>query len=189
MKTPRISCYGIFFLALFCASCSEAGKISDTLPTTEPNANYMVDSIGNPLLMDFDIPLTSIEDSNTPFSALGQQPLMIYYFAPWCPHSQSGYGRVQPIAKQYEQRGLLSIAVSISSVDKEEILEFMEQQNASIPFFQDNGNAFGRKYGDGYVPRVFLVYLSGKVVRYTSLSDESLTDIKADIEELLDSRK
>jgi thiol-disulfide isomerase/thioredoxin len=169
-------------LVLFCTSCGEVGS----LDKPEPNADYMLDSIGNFLLMDFNIPLTSIEDTNTPFSELGQQPLMIYYFAPWCPHSKNGYGPVQSIAKEYEQRGLSSIAVSTGSVDKEDILEFMEQQNASIPFFQDYESTFGRKYGDGYVPRVFLVYLSGKVVRYISLSDESLTRMKADIERLLD---
>ena len=86
---------------------------------------------------------------------------------------------------EYEQKGLMSIAVSIGSVGKRDILMFMEERNASIPFFQDTEQDFSKKYGDGYVPRLYLVSPDGKVVRYTSLENENLKEIKADIEKLL----
>jgi hypothetical protein len=88
------------------------------------------------------------------------------------------------VAKEYEQKGLMSIAVSVGSVGKRDILMFMEQQNASIPFFHDTEQDFGKKYGDGYVPRLYLISPDGKVVRYTALENENLKEIKADIEKL-----
>jgi thiol-disulfide isomerase/thioredoxin len=168
-----------FLLALFCVFCD-----AQMLPGSKPVATYMVDSTGKQLLMDFSVSLTGIKDSNMPFSVFSNRPLMIYYFSPFCPHCQRSYGGIQQIAKEYEQRGLASIAVSVSSVNKRDILMFMEQQNASIPFFQDNGD-FAKKYGDGYVPRLYLVFSDRKIIRYTNLENEGLKEIKTEIEKLL----
>lgn len=137
--------------------------------------------------MDFSIKLTGIKDANMPFSVFSSRPLMIYYFSPRCEHCQKAYRGIQQLAKEYEQRGLVSIAVSVSNVSTREILMFMEQQNASIPFFQDNED-FGKKYGDGYVPRLYLTYPDGKVIRYTDLEKDKLK-IRTDIENLLGIRK
>jgi len=169
----------LFLLVLFCVFCN-----AQMLPSSKPVTTYMVDSTGKPLLMDFNISLIGIKDSNMPFSVFSSRPLMLYYFSPFCPHCQRSYGGIQQMAKEYEQRGLVSIAVSVNSVGKRDILMFMEQQNASIPFFQDNGE-LGKKYGDGYVPRLYLVSSDKKVVRYTSLEDEGLKEIKTYIEKLL----
>jgi len=173
----------LFFLALFCV----ASAFAQMLPGAKPVTTHMADSTGKPLLMDFNIPLAGIKDSNTPFSVFSSRPLMVYYFSPHCPHCRDSYGGIQQIAKEYEQRGLASIAVSVSSVTKRDILMFMEQQRASIPFFQDNGD-FGKKYGDGYVPRLYLIYPDGKVARYTELENNK-PNIKADIESVLGIKK
>ncbi|MCL1956522.1 MAG: TlpA family protein disulfide reductase [Fibromonadales bacterium] len=169
----------LLLLSLFCVFCN-----AQMLPGTKPVATYMVDSTGKVLLMDFSTSLTGIKDSNMPFSVFSSRPLMIYYFSPFCPHCKRSYGGIQEVAKEYEQRGLTSIAVSVSGVGKRDILMFMEEHNASIPFFQDNGD-FAKKYGDGYVPRLYLVFSNGKIIRHTNLENEGLKDVKADIEKLL----
>jgi peroxiredoxin len=151
------------------------------LPGAKPVATHMADSSGNPLLMDFKIKLTGIKDANMPFSVFSQRPLMVYYFGPTCPHCQKNYGNIQKLAKEYEQKGLTSIAVSVGNANKKDILMFMEQQNAAIPFLQDSDLEFGKKYGDGYVPRLYLVSPDGKIVRYTTFEGE---DIKNGIERL-----
>jgi len=171
----------LFFLALFCAFCD-----AQVLPGAKQATAFMSDSTSKqPLVMDFNIQLTGIKDSNMPFSVFSSRPLMIYYFSPFCPHCKNSYGGIQQIAKEYEQRGLTSIAVAVSSVSKRDILMFMEERNASIPFFQDNGD-FAKKYGDGYVPRLYLVFPDGKIVRHTNLENEAgLKLVKTDIEKLL----
>jgi len=169
----------LFLLALFCVFC-----YAQMLPGSKPVTTYMVDSTGKPLLMDFRTSLTGIKDSNMPFSVFSSRPLMIYYFSPHCPHCKRSYGGIQQVAKEYEQRGLTSIAVSVSGVGKRDILMFMEEHNASIPFFQDNGD-FAKKYGDGYVPRLYLVFSDGKIIRHTNLENEGLKEVKTDIEKSL----
>jgi thiol-disulfide isomerase/thioredoxin len=172
----------IFSLLFFCAFAACEAQM---LPSSKPLPTYMADSAGQPILMDFNISLVGISDPNMPFSVFSSRPLVIYYFSPFCPHCQKGYGGVQQMAKEYEPRGLASIAVSVSNVSKRDILGFIEQQKGSMPFFQDIEQGFGKKYGDGYVPRLYLVSSDGKVVRYTDSGSENLPRIKADIEKLL----
>jgi len=170
-----------FFLALFCAFCdAQVSSSAKSAPTA-----YMLDSASKPLVMDFNIQLASIKGSDLIFSLYSTRPLMIYYFSPSCPHCKKSYNSIQQIAKEYEQRGLNSIAVSVSGAGKRDIQMFMEEHNASIAFFQDNGD-FAKKYGDGYVPRLYLVFSDGKIVRHTNLENEAgLKAVKADIEKLL----
>jgi len=173
----------MFFFLVLCAFTAVNAQL---LPGSKPVQTYMTDSTGKQLLMDFSIKLNGIKDANMPFSTFSSRPLMIYYFSPFCPHCQRSYSGVQQMAKEYEQKGLMSIAISIGSVGKRDILMFMEQQNASIPFFQDADQDFSKKYGDGYVPRLYLISSDGKIVRYTSVENENIKEIKADIEKLLD---
>ncbi len=172
------------FLPLLIVSCETAK------PAPQNNeATLIADSLGEPILMDFSIKLTGIKDADMPYSAFSQRPLLAYYFSPFCPHCQKGYGSIQQIAKEYEPKGLTSIAISVSNVSENDILEFMEEQNASILFFQDSEKSFGKKYGDGYVPRLYLIAPDGKVNRYKNMNEEHLKNIKTDIEKLLNTSK
>jgi len=172
----------MFILLVLCAFTAVNAQL---LPSSKPVQTYMTDSTGKQLLMDFKVKLAGIKDANMPFSVFSSRPLMVYYFSPQCPHCQRSYPGIQQVAKEYEQKGLASIAISVGGSQKREILTFMEERNASIPFFQDADGEFSKKYGDGYVPRLYLVSPDGKIVRYASLENEHIKEIKTDIEKLL----
>jgi len=131
--------------------------------------------------MDFDIPLKSI-NSEKPFSEFNNKLLMIYYMSPLCPHCQEGYGDTQQIANKYEPKGLASIVIALGN--KNDILKFIEEYEASMPFFQDSESAFIKKYGDNYVPKHYLVYPNGKTILYQNSEDE-IKKMVSDIEVFL----
>jgi len=133
--------------------------------------------------MDFSISLKSI-NSDKPFSGFSKQLLMIYYISPLCPHCQNGYGTVQEIAKKYEPKGLASIAIVVKSVTESDILQFIEEYKATMPFFQDIEYEFLRKYGDGYVPKHYLVFPNGKTILYENYEKE-IKKMVSDIEAFL----
>jgi thiol-disulfide isomerase/thioredoxin len=172
----------LFLLIILCSFGVACGQM---LPGAKPISTPMADSTGTPLLVDFNLKLTGIKDANMPFSTFSQRPLMIYYFSPHCPHCKKSYNGIQQMAKEYEQKGLTSIALSVSKMGKRDILMFMEEHKAAIPFFQDTEGDFGQKYGDGYVPRLYLVFPDGKLTRYTAFESEDIKGIKADIEKLI----
>lgn len=174
--------YLIFIIAVFCVFNTACAQM---LADAKPIPTNMADSSGNALVMDFSINLEGIKDANMPFSVFSSRPLMIYYFSPFCPHCKKGYGGIQKIAKEYEQKGLASIAVSVGNISKRDIMKFMEDHNASIVFFQDKEFKFGQKYGDGYVPRLYLVSSDGKIIRYTEIEEENIKSIKSQIEKII----
>ncbi|MCL2208045.1 MAG: TlpA family protein disulfide reductase [Fibromonadales bacterium] len=174
------------FLAFFCVF---GNAFAQMLPGAKPEVAPMADSTGKPILMDFSIKLTGIKDANMPYSVFSSRPLMVYYYSPHCPHCQKGYPGVQQLAREYEQKGLTAITISVGNVNRRDILMFMEQHNASLPFFQDAEQEFGKKYGDGYVPRLYLVSPDGKVTRYTSTDSDGLKDLRVDIDKLLGIKK
>jgi len=157
-----------FFLLLI--SCGE-------VPTEEIDNN--IDS--NDVIMDFNIPLIGI-NSDKQFSEFNNKLLMIYYMDPFCPHCQKGYGSVQQIADKYRSRGLASIAIAVRS--ESDILEFIEEYEASIPFFQDSEYAFMKKYGIEYVPMRYLVFPNGKTISYEN-SERDIKKMVSDIEKFL----
>ena len=132
-------------------------------------------------LMDFNIPLRSI-NSEKSFSEFNNKLLMIYYISPSCPHCRDGYGDTQQIANEYEPKGLASIAIALGN--KSDILKFIEEQGASMPFFQDSESAFIKKYGDNYVPKHYLVFPNGKTILYQN-TEKDIKKMVFDIEAFL----
>jgi len=131
--------------------------------------------------MDFNIPLKSI-NSEKPFSEFNNKLLMIYYISPSCPHCRDGYGDTQQIANDYEPKGLASIVIAVG--DKNDILKFIEEQGASMPFFQDSEYAFLKKYGDNSVPKHYLVFPNGKTVLYQN-SEREIKKMVFDIDTVI----
>ena len=107
---------------------------------------------------------------------------MIYYISPSCPHCRDGYGDTQQIANDYEPKGLASIVIAVG--DKNDILKFIEEQGASMPFFQDSECAFLKKYGDNSVPKHYLVFPNGKTVLYQN-SEREIKKMVFDIDTVI----
>ena len=138
--------------------------------------------------MNFNIKLDNVKD-NVPFTVFSSRPLLIFYYSHHCSHCHSVYPNIQHLAMEYEQNGLSFIAISVGNADRSTVLQFMEQHNESntlTPFFYDTENTFSKTYGDGYVPRLYLVFPDRKVIRYTNMhNSEDLGIIRGDINKLL----
>ena len=157
---------------LLCVACGEVGDNPPTENTTNDDT-----------LMDFNIQLESI-NSDKPFSAFNKRLLMIYYIKPLCTYCQNGYGNIQQIANKYEPKGLASIAIVVGYANKSDILWFIEEYEASMPFFQDSEYMFSKKYGTGYTPMHYLVFPNRKILSYEN-SGSQIKKMVSDIEAYL----
>lgn len=177
-------------LAFFLAIGLCMGLASAQLLPAEPAApGLMTDEKGTPLKMDFKIPLVGISDPGMLFQHFNQRPLVVFYFSPKCPHCQHNYPAVQKLVKEYEAKGLSAIAVSVGGVTKNDIRGFMEQQNASLTFFQDASRRFSDNYGNGYVPILYLVHENGTFIRYTEAGDTALKHLRAELDKKFKKKK
>lgn len=150
----------------------------------------MKDANGNPMKMDFSLPLSGISDPGMLFSHFSGKGLLIFYFSPKCPHCQAHFPPIQSLIKSYEPRGLIGMGISIGgSIKKNDVRLFMDQLNASIPIFQDGSTKFGPEYGTGYVPVVFVVNKSGTFYRFPDLSDAHMDQLKALLDKMYPAKK
>ncbi len=141
----------------------------------------MLDSAsGKALQMDFSLPLAGINDPGMLFAHFEGKPLIIFYFSPKCPHCQANFPVMQELVKQYAEKGVSGIGISIGGgIKKNDVRLFIDQFNATFPIFQDVNAKFGPKYGTGYVPVVFVVNKDGSFYRFGDSSQKSLEQLKA----------
>lgn len=140
--------------------------------------SLMKEDSGELMKMDFSIPLVGISDPGMLFSHFANKNLIIYYFSPKCVHCVNHYSQIQDIIKKYEPKGLSGIAIGLGGgIKKNNIRLFMNQQRASIPFFQDQNSKFGPKYGTGYIPALYLVLENGTFYRYAELNETNINHL------------
>ena len=167
-------------IALFAATVFAQVEAKQNAP------ELMKDSSGTTMKIDFTIPLAGISDPGMLFSHFSNKPLMIFYFSPKCPHCQANFPHMQTLIKQYEEKGLNGIGISVGSgIKKNDVRLFIDQFNASLPIFQDVNAKFGPRYGTGYVPVIFLVNKDGTFYRFSDSSKKSLEQLQEILKKML----
>lgn len=164
----------IFLWTAFCAVLSFGQG-----PKPEPQELVRDSASGEAVKMDFSIPLAGINDPGMLFAHFADKPLLVFYFSPKCPHCQSVFPEIQELIKQYADKGLSGVGISIGGgIKKNDVRLFIDQFNASFPIFQDVNAKFGPKYGTGYVPVIFVVNKDGTFYRFSDSSKKSMELLK-----------
>ncbi|MDR1760389.1 MAG: TlpA family protein disulfide reductase [Fibrobacter sp.] len=144
----------------------------------------MKDSEGHLLKMDFTIPLAGVSDQGMQYSLFANRPLLIYFFSPKCVHCQNNYPAFQQLAREYETKGIYSIAVALGSVRKNDVRTFMDELGVSIPVFQDESMKFSSLYGTGRIPVMYLILPDGTIYRYSEMTSQAKNTLISDMNAL-----
>lgn len=147
---------------------------------------------GMPKKMNFKVKATNISVNKAiatkveNLEAFANKPLLIFYFSASCPHCGHAAPEVFEIAKEFEQKGLVTLAFASSGNNKKGIREFIDNAKWSelMNVVWDKSREFGELYSDGYVPKVYLVNPDGTYKLYAAFENER-EDLKKDIEGLL----
>lgn len=147
---------------------------------------------GMPQKMNFKVKATNISVSKTiateveNLEAFANKPLLIFYFSATCPHCSHAAPEVFEIAKEFEQKGLVTLALASGGNSKRGIREFVDNAKWSdlMNVVWDESREFGELYSDGYVPKVYLVNPDGTYKLYAAFENER-EDLKKDIEGVL----
>ncbi len=116
---------------------------------------------GHPEVPDFTL-ATSDGGSFTLSAAKGKHPVLINFFATWCPGCNMEYPHLQKVYKEYKDRGLE--IVSISSEPPGLLEKFKATQKTTFPILVDSSQRTTAAYGADSIPANILVDKDGRLV-------------------------
>ena len=140
---------------------------------------------GLPTKINFRVKVTGVSVESSDLQAYAGKPLFIFYFSTTCGHCRHATPEIQKIASEFSALGLTTLAIASGGNNKRDIRAFAEEfklENMVMLF--DESRQFGQLYGDGYVPKIYLVKPDGSYILYKDFTKD-LPQMRSDIAALL----
>ena len=144
---------------------------------------------GMPAKINFKVKTTGIYTKAENLEAYAGKPLLMFYFSATCGHCAHAAPQLVEIAKEFNPKGLTSVAIASGGNNKSGIRRFSDDAKFEGAFdvLWDESRQFGELYSDGYVPKVYLVNPDGSYKLYAAFEREK-EDLKKEIAELLNGK-
>ncbi len=98
-------------------------------------------------------------------TAIGKKPIMLVFWASWCPNCKSEVPKVNELVKKFQARGMEFVAVNVGYNDSEgKARRFMDKTGMKYPVIFDKKGTIPRQYGVQGVPTVLVADRKGVVV-------------------------
>ncbi|MFA0812183.1 protein disulfide oxidoreductase [Microbulbifer epialgicus] len=92
-----------------------------------------------------------------------QGPVLIYFWASWCPYCRIVSPKISELAREHQV-----IGVAMQSGGEEKVEEFMQRYNLKFPTINDPGGAISALWGVRITPTMVIVGSDGKIAWITS---------------------
>ena len=100
---------------------------------------------------------------NTQYSIPQDKPIIIHFWATWCPTCKFEASNIEEISKDYEV-----ITIAVQSGTKEEINEYMAENKLSFKVVNDEDAFFSQKFNIKAFPTT-LIYDKEKNIKFTEV--------------------
>ncbi|MDP2939691.1 MAG: TlpA disulfide reductase family protein [Candidatus Omnitrophota bacterium] len=104
--------------------------------------------------------LNEKEVSSTDF--FGKQPVVLFFWATWCPHCRTAIKQLNEISSSLKSKGAEIITVDLGE-RKSLVKSYMKEHNYNLIVLLDEAEALVEPYGVVGVPTFFLIDRYGKV--------------------------
>ena len=164
-KVPKAILPAILALVLLVTGCSAGSEPPDGESQTAPvegtqesqTAPVEGTQVGN-LAPDFQ--LQNLDGQTVSLGNLQGKPVLINFWATWCPPCRSEMPYIQEIYEEWADKGLVVLAINIGeSSSKAE--EFMQSYNLSFTVLLDTKQDVAQKYNIQYIPTTLLINKDG----------------------------
>jgi thiol-disulfide isomerase/thioredoxin len=112
-----------------------------------------------------DITVAGLDDKRIKLSSLRGKPVMLDFWATWCPPCRESLPHTQKVATLHGEKIQV---LAISNEDKAVIQTFMKNNKYTYPAYQDADNSAAMKYKVDGIPTFVVIDAEGKLVFYQS---------------------
>lgn len=125
-------------------------------------------------------------------AALRGHPVLLEFFATWCPHCQRETPILTTLAQRYAARGLLTFGISANPLGQDQrtpisiadIQSFATRYGAHFPLLLDANLVGAQRYGVHSYPTLYLIDQNG-VIRFASEGETPETTLAEQIDRVL----
>ncbi len=107
-----------------------------------------------------DFQLQSLDGQVVSLSDLQGEPVLINFWATWCPSCRGQMPYLEQIYQEWSDRGLVLLAVNIGE-SPSQVRNFMQRYNLSLPVLLDTTQAVAQKYNITGIPTTFFIDKNG----------------------------
>ena len=122
----------------------------------------VISYLRKPQLKDDSLPsltLHTIEGKKINFDDYRGKPLLIHFWATWCPTCKLETANINSVAKEYQV-----VTIAVNSGDDEEIKKFMQSKEASFDVIHDRESKLAQNFYVEVFPTTFIYNAEGKLV-------------------------
>ncbi len=130
---------------------------SESPGETSPTASVEGNQVGN-LAPDFQV--QNLDGENVSLSELRGKPVMLNFWATWCPPCVSEMSYIQQIYKEWSDKGLVLLTIDVGE-SSARVKEFLQAYNLSLPTLLDTERRVAQKYSIKYYPTTFFIDKNG----------------------------
>jgi len=117
--------------------------------------------------------LLDIEDNKVNFSEYKEAPLVIHFWATWCPTCKLEASNIENISNEYNV-----ITIAVNSGTNRELELYMEQKSLSYRVINDTEGALAQKFNIEAYPTT-LIYDSKGELKFTEVGYSTTLGLKA----------
>jgi peroxiredoxin len=129
--------------------------------------------------------INDLSGKGVSLSSFAGKPILLNFWATWCPYCREERAYLNSIYKEYKDKGLVIIAVSIDK-SAEIVRNYLKRMPADFVILHDNNNDAASTYGVYSLPTNFLIDRNGIIKhRFIGLRDWTDKESKKIIETLI----
>ena len=122
-----------------------------------PGGSTQAPSIGSPA-PDFKLP--NLDGQSTSLSDLRGKPVLINFWATWCPPCRDEMPYLQEVYEEWSDKGLVVLAINLGE-DPSKVKGFLQSRNLSLPVLLDTKQATAQEYNIRGIPTTFFIDKDG----------------------------
>jgi len=121
------------------------------------SSNSTAPTVGN-LAPNFQ--LDNLEGESVSLSDFRGKPVMLNFWATWCPPCVSEMPYIQQMYEEWRDKGLILLVIHMGG-SPSQVKEFLQSHNLSLPVLLDINQDVAQKYGIQYIPTTFFIDKDG----------------------------